>query len=1023
MLLPLVAIILNMSFVPLHVYSPYSYLRSGLKLDAYIKTSYKYGYKALAISDLEGLTGAPLFAKSCYQYKIKPIIGEDIKIEGLLFTFYVMNEIGYRSLLVLTNKKHNNDITIEDIKNNNDGLIVVLDISQDLIENAFNEDSDFARYFYKLSQGIVHFYVGVNDDGRKRAYIEKFREFAASHSYSVVAFPFVRYLNKEDELIFKMVKSIRKNEELELADYIGPNYLLNQKEVEHLYTEEEIKTTQEIASLVNFSIETKRGKMISFANDLGLSSSDYLKKLTYDNLVKLNIADTKHQNRLKEELDVIISMGFADYFLIVQDYVNWARNNKIPVGPGRGSAAGSLVAYVLGITAVDPLEYGLFFERFLNKARQTMPDIDVDFSDIKREYVVEYLRQKYGADHVSNILTAQTIGARQSLRDVGRIFKYQNRDIELLTKLIPSHQSKNITLRETYKTVKAFKDLLDNDPYYLKIVSLASKIEGFPRQKGMHAAGIVLNAEPLTKVLPVSSDEFGNFVEEYEMTYLEEQGFLKMDILAIRNLTIVEECLEKLKKRGISLEIDDIPYKDPKAIQIIKEGKTTGIFQLESSGMRNAISILEPESFDDIVALLALFRPGPMQEIKTYARRKAGKEKVTYPAKCLEPILAPTYGIIVYQEQIMQIASLMAGLSLSEADLFRRAISKKDASKLASLRETFINGSIKNGNTRQVATDVYEQILKFANYGFNKSHALSYAIFSTRMAYLKANYPEEFFSSILDNTGGESDSFTLAISEVKSSGIELLNPDINASTDRFEIKDDKLLFPLNRIKGLFNEVAMNIIYEREKNGLYSDYYDFILRMKRYKVNPAMIMKLINAGALDNIDASRASLRINMPNAIQYSNLLSDEDGVAIINMADFSKPIYNHIEDNYVENLNLEYEALGLMVSGSPLDVIKDKINTLNVVKIKDASKDNSVKSIVGIIKTIKTIKTKKGQPMAFISLYDETAEIEVTIFSDVYEISSVYLKRNKVILIKGYYQVSRNSFIANEIESIEVDN
>lgn len=1011
-----------MSFIPLHVYTSYSFLRSGFKLENYVKLSTKLGYKNIGISDFETLTGAPLFSDLCYQNKKKAIIGEDIEIEGIVFSFFILNEIGYHSLLNLSNKKKLGNVTLDDIKANSNGLALVIDIMQPvLIEKSGT--NDFAKFLYDITSGFASFYFGINDDGSNREYVEDFREFASSHSYKVLAFPFIKYGVKEDAIILRMCEAIKNDETLEENELTGPNYLLNNTEIEHLYTEEEINNTEELASLVNFDISLKRGKMINFTNNLGLSSPDYLKKLAYDNLIKLNIADTIHQERLKMELDVIISMGFADYFLIVQDYVNWARNHNIPVGPGRGSAAGSLVSYVLGITMVDPLEYDLLFERFLNKDRQTMPDIDVDFSDIKREWVVDYLRNKYGNDHVSNILTCQTIGARQALRDTGRIFKYPQRDIELLTKLIPTHHSKNITLRETYKTVKAFKDLVDNDAYYLKIVSLASKIEGFPRQAGMHAAGIVLNAEPLEKVIPVSVDNDGKYVEEYEMNYLERQGFLKMDILALRNLTIVEECLDKLKARGIELNMDEIPYKDPKAIEVIREGNTTGIFQLESSGMRNAIQVLEPESFNDIVALLALFRPGPMQEIKTYANRKKGKEKITYPSKDLVKILESTYGIIVYQEQVMQIASTFAGFSLSQADIFRRAISKKDASKLASLRNAFIVGAMEKGHSRQVSDEVFELIAKFADYGFNKSHALSYAVFSTRMAYLKANYPEEFYSSILDNTGGESDSFALAINEVKSVGIEVTTPNVNLSRDTFIINEGKLVFPLNRIKGLFNEQASNIVLEREIKGPFSDYYDFVLRMKKYKLGAPMLMKLINAGALDCLDPSRASLRINMPNAINYTNLLADDEGVAIIDMSSFAKPIYNHVEDDYIENLNLENEALGLMISGSPLDIYKDEIAKLDVTKIQDAVKTNKTVTIVGIIKTIKTIKTKSGQPMAFISLYDETGEIESTIFSTLYEEYSQLLKRNNAIIIEGYYQKERGGFVAKTLSSFKKEN
>ena len=1009
-------------FIPLHVYTGYSFLRSGLRIEQYLKEAKKMGYSVLGICDQMSLTGAPHFVEECQKYGIKPIVGEDLLIEGLLVSFFVINEIGYRNLTKMSSLAKTGSLLLSDIKSYSNGLAVIIDMDNSLIKDKFtNELSTFPHYLAELTKGITNLYLGINDYGENREYMEKVREFISNYPYDPIAFPIIKYLKKEDAIVLKMFEAINKNETIEEKSASGNHYFLSNKEIEHLYTEEEIKNTAKLASLVNFDLLTNnRGKMVKFKNDLNLSSDEYLTKLASDGLKKLGLDDLKHIDRLNEELNVIKSMGFSDYFLIVSDYVNFARNNNIPVGPGRGSAGGSLVAHALGITVIDPLEYDLLFERFLNKARQTMPDIDVDFSDIKRELVVEYIKQKYGRDHVSNIMAVQTIGAKQSLRDIGRIYNYPQRDIDLLAKLIPTHHSQDITLRETYKTVPQFKNLLDKDKYYLEIVSLASKIEGFPRQRGMHAAGIVINAEPLNEVIPVTSDINGNLVEEYEMNYLEKQGFLKMDILSIRNLTIVEEVLEKLKAKGINLKMDDIPYKDKEAIDVIAKGNTTGIFQLESKGMRNAILTVKPENFEDIVAILSLFRPGPMQEIKSYANRKMGKERIDYISPITKKILAPTYGIIVYQEQIMQIASLMAGLSLSEADLFRRAISKKDTSKLASLKETFIRGCLKNGYKRDVSEDVFKSIYKFADYGFNKSHSVSYAVFSCRMAYLKAKYPEEFYASILDNTGGESDSFTLAISEIKSAKIKIKGPDVTSSGKEFIIKDGALLFPLNRIKGLFNEVANNIILERESNGPFYDYYDFVTRMKRYKLASSQLMKLIDAGALDSLDKSRASLRLNMSNAIAYANMIADDEGTLIIDMRDFAKPVYEHIEDDLLENLNKEYESLGLMLSGSPLDLYKDKLSKIKLTSLVDVASSRGDITIAGIIKTIKTIKTKKGTPMAFMTIYDESGELEVTLFSDIYEMSASFLKRNKVVVIKGYYQLSRNTFNVSEILPVE---
>ena len=1008
-----------MDFVPLHVYSNYSFLKSGLKVDEYVLNAKKMGYKTLSLTDLSVFSGLPLFFDICHKYDIKPIAGLDLSIEGKTFTFIILNEIGYSNLLKLSNKLKNGEITLDNFKKYTSGLVVILDIHE--VKEEFEKDGKFNYYLKDLSSGISNFFMGISDTGDDSLFVNKIREFLVNHIYKCVAFPFVKYLKKENALILKMVEAIQKGEKLKEKAFDGPYNLLNETEINHYYTSEEILNTKEIASLVNFEIIQKRGKMIDFVNEEGLSSDEYLTKLSYQGLRNLSLDDEAHNRRLNEELNVIKEMGFSDYFLIVADYVNYAKRNNIPVGPGRGSAAGSLVAYTLGITSCDPLKYDLLFERFLNKARKSMPDIDVDFSDIKRGQVIEYLRKKYGEEHVSYIAAIQTIGAKQSLRDVGRIFDYPLKDIDLLSKLVISADNdKDVTLRNSYKQNKDFKYLVDNDKYYLEIVSLASKIESFPRQRGMHAAGVVLNKENLEDVLPLDPNLNDISVEEYEKDYLEAQNFLKMDILAIRNLTIVEQVLERIKEKGISLDIDSIPYEDKDALEIINKGDTTGIFQLESKGMRNAIKIIGINSFDDLVALLALYRPGPMDEIKNYANRKNKKERAIYASPVEKEILSSTYGIIVYQEQIMQIANKIAGMSLSESDLFRRAISKKDSSKIDSLRNAFVKGCLKNGYSSKEATAIFDHIEKFANYGFNKSHAVSYAIFSSRMAYLKAHFKKEFYTAILDNTGGESDSFALAISEIKKDNIKILGPDVNASSNYFMVKDDSILWPINRIKGLYNDVAQTIILEREVKGPFRDYFDFVVRMRTHKMNNAQLMKLIDAGALDSLDKSRASLRINMPAAVAYSNMIADDEGNLIINMADFAKPVYKHVEDDYIDNLNREYEVLSLMISGSPLDVYKDVLAKYNITKLVDISKSGKTTYIAGIIKSIKVIKTKKGSPMAFVSLFDETSEAEITLFSDAYEIYSEYLKHNVGIIAEGYYKLDRGTFIVKTITPME---
>lgn len=1010
-----------MVFVPLHTYSYYSYLRSGFRLENYVKACKDFGFDYIGISEYMTLTSSPVFVNYCKANGIKPIIGEDLEIDGILFSFYVINENGYRSLCNLSFLVKNGKINLSNFKEHISDLVVITDITQDIFKTRFNEDEkEFTSYLFKLSKDITHFYVGINDDGSDRDYLAKIREFLENHSYDVVAFPFIKYQKREDALVLKMVTAIREDEKLEEKSALGNNILLNEKQIGHYYTTKEIEATREIANMVDFNINQKRGKMIHFQNELGLTSEEYLRKICFDTLKERSIDDEAHKERANMELDVICSMGFADYFLIVGDYVRYAKENNIPVGPGRGSASGSLVAYLLSIVVTDPLDYDLFFERFLNKERVTMPDIDVDFSDLKQKDVFKYIKEKYGFDKTSHIITTQRFGARQSLIDVGRIFNYPEDEIKLFTNLLPEGTNRNITLREAYKKIPSFKKLVDADKYYLEIVSLASKLEGFPRQSGVHPAGIVIDDEALMNVVPLTYDKNDQIIAEFEAPYLEEQGFLKMDILSISNLSVVENCLEKINRNGVVLRIDDIPFDDKEALNVINKGNTTGIFQLGSSGMRNAISIIGIDSFNDLVALLALYRPGPMQEIKTYGDRKRGLEKITYLDPSLEPILKGTYGVIIYQEQIMKIVSKFAGLSLARADIFRKAISKKDESKLASLKKEFMDGAINNGHDEKTSLAVFNLIYKFADYGFNKAHSVSYAAFAVRMAYLKAHYPMEFYTSILDN---DDKSFFLAINEIKQRGINIKNPDINKSTLNFIYDDSSVIFPLNRIKGLFNEVNRGIIIEREQKGPYKDLFDFVTRMKKYKINAKQIMTLIDAGALDSLYPSRASLRNNISNAIIYADMVSDETGDMVIDMSSFSKPRFLDIQDDYLDNLNKEKEVLGLMLSGSPLKAYTDEIKDIEHTNIKDVSKVFGSVTIIGIVSNIKETVIKrgeqKGKRMCFLGVYDDTDKIDVTVFSDLYEESFDILKKNNVLVIKGRYQKEKNSIVANEINKI----
>ena len=1013
-----------MSFIPLHVYTGYSFLQSGITEENFLKALKKRGFKGSGITDFNSLSGVPHFYKALKQEKLNLLAGVDFLIDDNLLSFFALNEEGYRNLLKLLFIKRTRNLTYEEVGRHKAGLAVVLAIAHSKLSSLFETERDQIPHFLlPISNLGEHFYLGIEFGvGEDELFVAYMRDFARTHGYQTIAFPFIRYIEKKDAIVLEIAKAIRDDSELAIQELEGSEYLLTKEEIARFFTEQEIENTNRLLKLSSFRFEEKRGHLLRYQKSDDITSDAYLKNKASEGLQnRIPVIGEEYLSRLNYELDVIAKMGYSDYFLIVSDYVAFAREHGISVGPGRGSAAGSLVSYALGIVSCDPIKHNLLFERFLNPERQSMPDIDIDFSDVRRSEVIDYLRSKYGRDKVANIMTIQTIGAKQALRDIGRVYKIETREIDMISKLIIDANS---SLRENYRKNPAFKKLVDSDKYYLNIVSLAALIEGLPRQSGLHAAGIILNDSPLEEVLPVNVDFNGDYIAEYEMNYLEEQGFLKMDILGLRNLSIIDECLSLIRQnRGISLNYQEIPFEDKKAIRIIREGRTMGLFQLESAGMKKAISTLEPEVFEDIVALLALFRPGPMDNIPSYARRKKKKEPIIYPSKALEEILASTYGIIVYQEQITQIVRKMANFSYGQADVFRRAISKKDSAQLSSLEQNFVASAIKNNYSHSEAKSVFDLIYKFADYGFNRSHSLCYAVLACQMAYLKTYYTPEFYAAILGSSSGSNDTkFNETLNEVRKMGIKILNPDINRSGQTFIVKDGALIFPLFAVKGILGALVDAIIKERNNGGPFTDFFDFVARMIAYKINQNQIGKLIDAGAFDNFAISRSSLRATINSALRYGSMLYSKDGQMIIDLPFSSKPRYTEAFDDPLDNLDREYEALGLMISGSPLTYKQDAIKKYPVIAISDARESQSpTMQIVGVIRTVKVINTRSGTPMAFLNIYDDSGDIDITIFAKTYALSYEFLQKKKIVRVIGYMDRKReNVFIANEIIALE---
>src|SRR5574344_1206969 len=807
-----------MSFVPLHVYSGFSYLQSDLVAPKIPFLANKLGYEGCGVSDNGTLSGYAPFTHAAKDAGITPVYGMDASLAEGIFSLFIKNEDGYRNLCALTYLASKNQLTLQDVYAHAKGLICVYPLESSFLYPRFKTlNQEDVVHLSSLLKPFEEVYLGLPYCPDNPEFLLWARNFSAGHSYPLVAFP--KILDKKKA---------------------GNEYFLSLPEIIAFYSPEERDLSGKIASESSFVFLQKRGSLLHFVNDLGLTSEEYLRKLTLEGLErKKPNAPQDYKERVDYELSVIDKMGYADYFLIVQDYVNWAKTHGVSVGPGRGSGAGSLVSWCLNIVVPDPIQNDLLFERFLNPERQSMPDIDVDFSDVKRDKVVTYLSTKYGSDKVGHVLTTQTIGAKESLRDIARVYHYEDRQVQIILDTIVDDK---LSLRDDYRKNPQFKALIDSDKYYLEIVALASKIEGLPRQAGLHAAGVVLNNEPLIDVLPVMDNPGVGEVACLEKDYLEEQGFLKMDILGLRNLTIIDTCLALIEKDGgPHLTYDDIPYTDEPSIALVNENKTMGLFQLESPGMKRAISELKPTTFEDVAALLALFRPGPMENIPTYSRRKNYGEKITYLSPEMEPILRSTYGVIVYQEQIMQIVRAMAGFSYGQADLFRRAISHKQADKLAALKDQFIAGCLQNGKDKNVAEKVYALIFKFADYGFNKSHAVSYAVLTCQMAYLKKHFPKEFYCAILDSYSPSDRKFKDTMSEIKAIHLNLTVPDVNHSAFGFTVDGKALRFPLSGIKGLQSALIHALLDERHLNGPFKSLFDFASRMKKDGLNlPSLI---------------------------------------------------------------------------------------------------------------------------------------------------------------------------------------
>ncbi len=1020
-------------FVPLHIHTGYTFLKSSILIEKLLEVAQNSKISALGISDIGVMYGYPKFFKECQKHEVTPLFGMDIVVDGNALSLYIQNEKGYVNLIYISSLyQKQKEFTFEQLKNKTDGLKCVIRTKNPIFFDGI--DSTLPRKLSKYSSLFKEFYIGIEIYTKEEIpEANLIREFANHYSYTVVAFPLISYLKKEDAIAIKILDAIDRQTSFDFNENIADSHYFfkNQEEVKKFYYPSEIDDTELVLKNIEFVFNKKRGALLHY--EPGESSDDLLIKKLHEGLkirgIDLN-KKTVYRNRLNQEYLTIKKMGYSDYFLIVQDYVLYAKNNNIPVGPGRGSAAGSLVSYLLQITEVDPIKYNLLFERFLNDQRETMPDIDIDFSDTKRDYLFSYLNKKYGERRCARVVTFQTFGAKQSLRDVTKAYGFPNHIADKICKTIPnSFLANNYDLDYAYDNIPALKDTIDSTGDFQIIFDKAHLIEGLPRQKGLHAAGMIIDNNDLLSAIPLTYEEGIGQITQFEKDYLEDQGFLKMDLLGLSNLRTIENCLENIKKyRNKTIKINDIPYTDPKIFELILSGSTMGLFQLDTAAATQALNYIKPTKFEEVVATISLDRPGPQKQIPSYARRKEGLEKIDYIDKSLEPILKETYGIIVYQEQIMQICMTFAGFSSKEADLFRIAISKKHQDQMIKLKDKFVLGAQKNGHNIKIINQIYNLILKFAEYGFNKSHALSYAIIACQEAYLKAYYGPEFYLAILDQQYGSNDTkFNKYISEIQKNNIEVLLPDINKSSNRFLLeKNNALRMPLLGIKEFPNKIILNILNERSKNGLFNDFLDFVVRMYQTedKITETQLSKLIDAGCFDNLCPNRKSLKKSIPHALQFASTSIYKDGELF---ADFGLDFkYVECEDDPFERMENEMKVLGVLLSDSLLKhvnlnkSIQQKITPISSLKL------NKTAYILVIIKSIKDIKIKtgkdKGKPMAFLTLTDEKDELEATLFVNEYAKYQEILKTNRPYLLKGVYSSynDKKSFTIDHMKLME---
>ncbi len=1053
-----------MDFTHLHVHTEYSLLDGSNKIEEYVSRVKELGMDSAAITDHGAMYGCIDFYKAAKAAGIRPILGCEVYVApGSRFDREVGNQedryyhlvllaennIGYGNLMKVVSRGfvegfyYKPRVDMELLEKYHEGLIALSaclagEVPRYLTRGMY-EEAKAAALRHQEIFGKGNYFLELQDHGISEQQLvnQQLMRLHQETGIDLVATNDVHYTYAEDATAHDILLCIQTAKKLEDEDRMryegGQYYVKSQEEMAQLfpYAPEALENTHKIAMRCNVEIEFGVTKLPKFDVPKEYTSREYLNKLCREGLERLyNPVTEELEERLQYELNTISNMGFVDYFLIVWDFIRYARDNGISVGPGRGSAAGSLVSYTLGITQLDPIKYSLLFERFLNPERVSMPDIDIDFCFERRQEVIDYVVEKYGKDRVVQIVTFGTMAARNVLRDVGRVLGMPYSQVDAVAKMIPVEQNKPLTIQQALNRNPEFAKIYQDDPDIHHLVDMAKRLEGLPRHTSMHAAGVVISQKEVDEYVPLSRASDGSITTQFTMTTLEELGLLKMDFLGLRNLTVIQDTVQQVEKdKGVSLDMDKIDYNDPKVLASIGAGKTEGVFQLESPGMKNFMKELKPQSLEDIIAGVALYRPGPMDFIPQYIRGKKNAAMVTYDCPQLAPILESTYGCIVYQEQVMQIVRELGGYTMGRSDLLRRAMSKKKVAVMEKERKSFVYGNeeegipgcIKNGIDEKTAHKIYDEMIDFAKYAFNKSHAAAYAVVAYQTAYLKYYHPLQFMAALMTSVIDFPTKVSEYILHCRQIGIDILPPDINCGDSRFSVDGTGIRYGLSAIKSVGKSVIDDIVKEREQGGLYDTLNGFISRMSGKEVNKRVVENLLKAGALDCLEGNRRQKLMvyqqvmesvqrekknSMAGQLSLLDIVGEEEKKDYI----IQLPPVEEYEKEAV--LSYEKEVLGIYISGHPLEQYTDLLARNVTAKTTDFLPDEDTglphladgsKAVIGGMITNKTIKyTKNNQVMAFLTIEDLIGSVEVIVFPRDYERNVNALDEENKVFIRG---------------------